>query len=45
MNAEVKSALITAAAIGVTIIVTVPIALTVYDKGLKPMLDKKATKA
>lgn len=41
MNAEVKSALITAGAIGVAIIVTVPIALVVYDKGVKPMLDKK----
>lgn len=38
---EIESVLRTAGAIAFAIVVTVPIALTIYDKGLKPLLEKK----
>lgn len=40
MDKEVKETLITAIAITMAIIVAVPAALTIYDQGLRPMLDK-----
>lgn len=41
MDKEVKEAIITAGAITMTILVTVPVALTVYDAGLRPLLEKE----
>lgn len=43
MDKEVKNALITAGAITMAIVVAVPVALTVYDQGLRPLLDKRKT--
>lgn len=36
-----KEALIIAGAVAIAILVTVPVALTVYDAGLRPLLDRK----
>lgn len=41
MDKEIKDALITAGAITMAIVVAVPAALTIYDQGLRPMLDKR----
>ena len=41
MDKEVKEALITASTIAMAIVVTVPLALTAYNQGLRPLLDKK----
>lgn len=40
VDKEVKETLVTAAAITMAILVTVPIALVLFDQGLRPWLEK-----